>query len=67
MSGHAMSLDEIDDRLAIVRDNLRELVEQASAYSGAADEELMSERISEQEARLDALMKQREELLTGKI
>jgi hypothetical protein len=62
-----LSIEEIDDRLAIVRDNLRELVEQASAYSGAADEELMSERISEQEARLDALMKQREELLTGKI
>jgi hypothetical protein len=27
---------EIDDRIAAVRENLRELVEQAAAYSGAA-------------------------------
>lgn len=55
-------LAEIDARIAATRDNLRELVEQAAAYSGAADEGLISQRIAEQEARLDLLTKQREEL-----
>jgi hypothetical protein len=54
-------LTEIDDRIAGVRENLRELVEQAAAYSGAADENLMSQRIDEQEALLDRLTKQRDE------
>jgi hypothetical protein len=50
-------------RLALVRDNLRQLVEQAAAYSGAADEELMNSRIAEQQERLDDLSRQREALL----
>jgi hypothetical protein len=53
---------ELDDRIAIVRTNLRELVEQATSYSGASDEERMSERIAEQEAKLELLIKQREAL-----
>jgi hypothetical protein len=53
---------EIDERIAIIRTNLRELVEQAASYSGAANEELISQRISEQEAKLEALRKQREGL-----
>ena len=42
---------EIDARIAAIRENLRELVEQAAAYSGAADDELVSRRIADQEAR----------------
>jgi hypothetical protein len=42
---------EIDDRIAAARENLRELIEQAAAYSGAADEDLMSQRIAEQPNR----------------
>ena len=57
---------EIDERIAVAREYLRELVEQAAAYSGAADEELMSQRITEQEARLELLTKQRDELLRQK-
>ena len=53
---------DIDNRIAIVRSNLRELVEQATSYSGASDEERLSQRISEQEAKLEALRKQRREL-----
>jgi len=60
-----MGLAEVDERLAAVRDNLRDLVEQAAAYSGAAGEELMSDRIAEQEAQLEALTKRREELVQG--
>ena len=61
-----MGLAEVDERLAAVRDNLRDLVEQAAAYSGAAGEELMSERIAEQEAQLEALTKRRAELTQGR-
>jgi predicted RNA-binding protein len=55
---------EIDVRIAIVKDNLRELVEQSASYSGAADDELMSQRIAEQEAELELLTKRRDELLS---
>jgi hypothetical protein len=34
------SPEDLDQRIAIVRDNLRELTEQAAAYSGAQDESL---------------------------
>jgi hypothetical protein len=57
-----MSAEELDNRIAIVRNNLRELVEQAASYSGASNEELASQRIAEQEATLALLIKQREEL-----
>ena len=53
---------ELDERIAEIRDNLRELVEQAAAYSGAADEELASQRIADQEALLDRLTKERDAL-----
>lgn len=53
---------EIDKRIAVIRDNIRELVEQAAAFSGAADEGLTSERIAQQEAQLAALLKERERL-----
>ena len=53
---------ELDNRIAIVRANLRELVEQAASSAGAASEELLSQRIAEQEAKLASLRKQREEL-----
>jgi len=55
-------LTEIDERIAIARGNLQELVEQATAYSGAAGEESMSQRIAEQKARIERLTNQRDEL-----
>ena len=55
-------LAEIELRIAILRDNLRELVEQAAAYSGAADEARTADRIANQEARLAELLKEREKL-----
>jgi len=57
-----MPVTELDNRIAIVRANLRELVDQAASSAGAANEELLSERIAEQEAKLASLRKQREEL-----
>jgi predicted RNA-binding protein len=55
-------LADLDRHIAIVRGNLRELVEQAAAYSGAADESRTADRIADQEARLAELLKQREAL-----
>jgi hypothetical protein len=57
------SIEELDARIAGVRENLRDLLEQAAAYSGAADEELVSQRIAEQEAQLDSLTKRRTAVL----
>jgi hypothetical protein len=53
---------ELDDRIAIVRANLRQLTEQAAALSGAGDEARIADRIAEQEAELDRLTKQRDAL-----
>ena len=55
------SREELEQRIAIVRDNLRQLTEQAAAYSGAADENRNADRIAEQEAELQKLLKQRDE------
>jgi hypothetical protein len=57
------ALADVEKRIQIVEDNLRELVEQAAAYSGAADEERNAQRIADQQAKLDALLKERETLL----
>jgi predicted RNA-binding protein len=57
------TLADIEKRIQIVEDNLRELIEQAAAYSGAADEERNADRIADQQAKLDALLKEREALL----
>lgn len=56
------TLDEIERRIAVVRENLRTLVEQAAAYSGAADEERTAGRISEQEALLAELEQKKAKL-----
>ena len=63
MPTEPLSLAELDERLSVVRDNLRDLVEQAAAYSGGADEERATSRIAEQEAQLEQLTQQREALL----
>lgn len=62
MSEILLTIPELDRRIAIIRENLRELIEQATAYSGAADEERASERIAEQEEELERLIKRRDEL-----
>ena len=40
-----LNLTEIEGRITVLRENIRQLVEQAAAFSGAADEELVSQRI----------------------
>jgi uncharacterized small protein (DUF1192 family) len=53
---------ELDDRIAILRDNIRQLVEQAAAQSGAGDEARTSERIAQQTQELEKLTAQRDAL-----
>jgi hypothetical protein len=54
------SLVEIDERIAIARDNIRELTEQAAALSGAEDETRIADRIADQEEQLAELLKESE-------
>jgi hypothetical protein len=58
----ATTLMELNKRIAATRDNLRQLIEQATAFSGAADEARTSDRIAEQETQLAALLKERDAL-----
>ncbi len=58
----SLSLAEIDRRIAIVRDNIRQLIEQAAAFSGAEDEARSADRIAQQNEELERLLKQRDAL-----
>ena len=57
------SLEDLYRRIAIVRDNIRDLAEQAAAYSGAQDESLAADRITAHEKSLADLLEEREALL----
>ncbi|WP_315830914.1 hypothetical protein [Bradyrhizobium prioriisuperbiae] len=60
------SLSELDDRIAIIRDNIRQLVEQAAAASGSQNETLVADRIAQQTDELERLSKARDDLLAKK-
>ena len=61
-----LSLDEINDRIAITRDNIRQLIEQAAAMSGAGDEARNADRLAVQQAELEALIKERDTRLKSR-
>jgi hypothetical protein len=61
-NGSSLSRSELDDRIAILRDNIRQLIEQAAALSGAEDEARSADRIAQQTEELEALVKQRDAL-----
>ena len=61
--GPSLSLDQIEDRLAITRDNIRQLIEQAAAQSGAGDESRNADRLAEQQAELEKLTRMRDEMV----
>jgi uncharacterized small protein (DUF1192 family) len=58
----SLSRSELDDRIAIARDNIRQLIEQATASSGAEDEDRNADRIAQQTEELERLIKQRDAL-----
>ena len=57
------SLSELEQRIAMIRDNIRQLVEQAAAFSCAEDEARNADRIAQQTEELEKLVKQRDALL----
>jgi hypothetical protein len=58
----SLSLEELEARIAIARDNIRQLIEQAAAVSGAEDEDRNADRIAQQNDELERLLKQRDAL-----
>jgi uncharacterized small protein (DUF1192 family) len=55
-----LSRPELDDRIAILRDNIWQLTEQAVASLGAADEARTADRIAEQQEELNRCIEQRD-------
>jgi hypothetical protein len=55
-----LSLAELNDRIAVLRDNLRQLVEQAAGASGSQNEERTADRIAQQEDELNKLILERD-------
>jgi len=56
----SLSMDALNDRIAILEDNIRQLVEQAAAASGEQSESRIADRINQQNEALDRLLKIRE-------
>ena len=48
-----LSLPELEDRIAILRDNIRQLVEQAAGAAGGQNEERTADRIQQQTEELE--------------
>jgi hypothetical protein len=62
-NGPPLSLQELERHIARVRDNIRQLIEQAAASSGAGDESRNADRIAQQSEELERLTKERDTLL----
>jgi uncharacterized small protein (DUF1192 family) len=62
----SLSVAELEERIRITRENIRQLVEQAAAYSGAEDEDRNADRIAQQTEELERLTKQRDALTKKK-
>ena len=59
----SLSMEALNDRIAILEDNIRQLIEQAAAASGEQNESRIADRISQQNDELDRLLKIRESRL----
>jgi hypothetical protein len=62
MAKDKAAIADLERQIAAVRGNIIELTEQAAAYSGAADDDLASRRIAEQEAELTRLTRELDSL-----
>jgi hypothetical protein len=56
----SLSLSELNDRIAILQDNIRQLVEQAAGASGERTEERIAGRIDQQNEELERLLRERD-------
>ena len=55
-----MSLAELNNRIRILEDNIRQLIEQAAAASGEQNEARIADRLSQQNEELDRLTQERD-------
>jgi hypothetical protein len=60
----SLSLTELNDRIAILLSNIRQLVEQGAGPAGGATEERVADRISQQSEELERLTGERDALLS---
>jgi uncharacterized small protein (DUF1192 family) len=59
----SLSTAELADRIAILRDNIRQITEQAVSQSGAADEERNADRLARLNDELESLIKEQDRRL----
>jgi hypothetical protein len=57
---NSLSSTELADRIAILRDNIRQITEQATTQSGAADEDRNAERMTRLNDDMESLLKEQE-------
>jgi hypothetical protein len=60
---NSLSLSILNDRIAMLEANIRQLVQQAAGCSGARNEERISDRIAQEKEQLERLIKERDALL----
>jgi hypothetical protein len=56
----SMSQAELNNRIAILQDNIRQLIEQAAAASGEQNEARIADRIHQQNEELEKLVQERD-------
>ena len=62
---NSLSSTELADRIAILRDNISQITEQAASQSGAADEDRNAERMTMLNDDLGRLLKEQERRLAS--
>jgi hypothetical protein len=62
MMDTTLSAAELDDRIAVLRDNIRQLIEQAAGASGEQNESRTADRLAQQNEELEKLTAQRDAL-----
>jgi uncharacterized small protein (DUF1192 family) len=60
---NSLSIPELNNPIAILQNNIRQLVQQAAGSAGARDEERISDRIAQQNEEFEKLTKERDALL----
>ena len=58
------SMTELEQRIAMLRQSINDLIERAAAYSGAEDDNRTADQLAEQQQALARLMKLRDTLLS---
>ncbi len=56
----SLSSAELNDRIRILEDNIRQLIEQAAAASGERNESRIADRLSQQNEELERLTRERD-------